>query len=346
MSKHICLLRISALGDVTHVLPLISAIRHHWQDCRITWIVGKLEQRLVGSLPGVEFIIFDKKRGFAAYSDLFSQLREQHFDVLLHLQLSLRANLVAAMVKAPTKIGFDRQRAKEGHSLMINTRIPYKSNQHVMDALLSYLPLLGINRQYINYDLPIADSVREQANQLLTTDQPYIVISPASSHALRNWNAKGYAKVADHIIQKYAIPVVLSGGRTKLEYELGQAIESAMSEKPLNIIGKDTIEQLVAILDQALLLISPDSGPVHIANAVATPVLGLYAATDPQRSGPYHSRDYCIDRYADAAEKFLGKSVEELNWGRKIEVPGVMDLITAEEVIERVDKLVTQLASD
>ena len=176
--------------------------------------------------------------------------------------------------------------------------------------------------------------------------RPYVVISPASIHSLRNWSVEGYAKVADHLINKFGVSVVLSGGKTKIEYELGEAIESAMRQKAYNLIGKDTIEQLAAILEQALFLISPDSGPAHIANAVGTPVLGLYAATDSHRSGPYHSRDYCVDHYAEAAEKFLGKAANQLKWGQKIEIPGVMDLIKTDEVIEQVDKLMSQFSPE
>jgi len=341
--KHICLLRLSALGDVTHVLPVISAIRKAWPDCKISWIIGEFEKKLLPNLSGVEFIAFNKAAGIAEYWRLFSILRNCQFDVLLHMQLSLRANLIAAMVKAPIKIGFDKERSKEAHTLVINRSIAHVPQQHVLEALLSFLQPLNITVDKVDYKMPISATAMDVAKGLIPPGRPYVVISPASSHALRNWTAAGYAAVADHLIVEHGLEVVLCGGRSALEATLGLAIEKKMHCRLRNIIGKDTLEQMVAILHNALFLVSPDSGPAHIANAVGTPVLGLYAATDPQRSGPYHSRHWCIDAYAKAAEKFLNKQPSQLKWGRKIEVPGVMSLIEVDEVISKVDEMLAEL---
>jgi len=104
-----------------------------------------------------------------------------------------------------------------------------------------------------------------------------------------------------------------------------------------NLVGRDTLPEFLATLGRAAVLLTPDAGPAHMGAAVGTPVLGLYAATNPARSGPYFSRDWCVDRYAAAARQVLGKTVAELAWTTKIERPGVMDLITVEEVVERLD---------
>jgi heptosyltransferase I len=99
--------------------------------------------------------------------------------------------------------------------------------------------------------------------------------------------------------------------------------------------GKDTLKRLLAMLGRAQLLLAPDSGPMHMANAVGTRVLGLHAASNPDRSGPYSDRRWCVNKYDEAARKYLGKPASELAWGSKIERPGVMDLISVDEVIER-----------
>ena len=131
--------------------------------------------------------------------------------------------------------------------------------------------------------------------------------------------------------------VVLTGGPSELELDTGRAIEAAMQYHAQNLIGKDTITQSVALLKQATVVISPDSGPAHIASAVGTPVIGLYAATPSRRSGPYNSLDLCVDKYTEAARKFSHKEPEELRWGQRIEYPGVMDLIETGDVIEKLD---------
>jgi heptosyltransferase I len=107
---------------------------------------------------------------------------------------------------------------------------------------------------------------------------------------------------------------------------------------PVNQIGRDTLPQMLALLAAATVLLTPDSGPAHMAAMVDTPVIGLYAATNPARSGPYLSREWCVDRFAEAARVFMGREPEALPWWTKIEKPGVMDLIRPEAVIERLDR--------
>ena len=127
--------------------------------------------------------------------------------------------------------------------------------------------------------------------------------------------------------------MVLCGGRSDLERELGDAIMAKMELAPQDLIGKDTLKQLPALLSRADLLVTPDSGPMHIANAMGTKVLGLHAASNPLRSGPSSDVRYCVDRYDDAARKFLGKPAGELKWGTKIEFDDVMDLVTVDDAI-------------
>src|SRR5262249_60891973 len=122
---------------------------------------------------------------------------------------------------------------------------------------------------------------------------------------------------------------------------IGAAIERLADPdtRLINQVGKDTLPQLLALLSRATVLLAPDSGPVHMATMVGTPVIGLYAATNPARSGPYLSRHWCIDAYAQAALTFRGCQPEALPWTHKIEVPGVMDLISVGEVTGKLDEL-------
>jgi heptosyltransferase I len=129
--------------------------------------------------------------------------------------------------------------------------------------------------------------------------------------------------------------VVLTGGPSELEARAGAEIESAMKNPCINLVGKDTLEQSKALLNRADLVISPDSGPAHIASALGTPVIGLYAATWSKRSGPYNSLYLCVDRFKAAAQQFRNCEAEELRWGSKIEEPGVMDLIQPDDVISQ-----------
>jgi heptosyltransferase I len=342
--RSLCLLRLSALGDVSHVVPLVRTVQRQWPDTAVTWIVGRFEQRLVGDIEGVEFLAFDKRAGLAGLRDLHARLRGRRFDALLLMQLALRANVVSTLVRARTRVGYDRGRSREGHGLFVNRRIEARDGQHVLDALAGFVEPLGIRQDHVRWDLPIPAEAEQFAGQMLPGPQRTLVISASSSHALRNWRPERYAEVAAHAVRRHGLRVALCGGPSPAERALADAILGHCREPLLDLVGKDTIKRALALLRRATIVLSPDSGPVHMANAVGTPVLGLYAATDPARSGPYSDRRWCVDRYDAAARRFLGRPAEALRWGRKIEQPGVMDLIETEAVIDRLDAFLAATA--
>jgi len=337
--ERVCILRLSAIGDTCHVVPVIRTLQHVWPTTQLTWIIGKTEARLMKLVEGVELITVDKRSGLSGLRNLREQLRGRQFDVLLHMQLALRASVMAGTVNAPIKLGFDRARARELQWLFTNERVAPRTREHVLDSFFGFLVALGIEERVLRWDIPLPPDARSYAESLIPDSQPTLVISPCSSHSLRNWAADRYAAVADYAVQRHGLRVILAGGPTNLERETGAAIERLVNVPVVNQIGKDTLPQLLALLSRARALIAPDSGPVHMATMVGTPVIGLYAATNPARSGPYLSRQWCVDAYAEAAERFCRKKPEELPWTRKIEVPGVMDLIEVSSVTAKLDDL-------
>ncbi|HEX7370145.1 MAG TPA: glycosyltransferase family 9 protein [Rhodanobacteraceae bacterium] len=339
----ICLLRTSALGDVTHVVPLVRTLQAAWPSTRLTWIVGKLEHKLVGDIAGVEFVQFDKSAGYAGYQAVRRTLAGRRFDALLHMQVALRANLLSLAVHADRRIGYDRARARDLHGLFVRERIPARTGEHVLDALGSFVEPLGLRQTRVRWDIPIPDEAHAWAKAQWPDDgQPVLVISPASSHALRNWRADRYATVADHAARTLHMRVVLMGGPSNTERALGDAILEKMQTRPLDLIGRDTLKRALALYQRASIVLTPDSGPMHMANAIGTRVLGLHAASNPERSGPYSDRRWCVNRYDDAARKFLHKPATDLRWGTKIEQPGVMDLISVDDVVERLETCMRQ----
>ena len=336
--QSICILRLSAIGDVTHVIPVVLSLQEQLPNVRITWIIGKIEAKLIGDLPGVEFIIFDKKAGRKGYAALREALRGRRFDALLHMQVALRANLAAALVPARVKVGYDRARSKDLHSLFINTRITPAPNQHVRDCLASFLEPLGLQPAPPRWTIPLSESDHEFAKAQLAEDRRNLVISPCASHPLRNWPAERYARLADHAVARHGMKVILVGSPAPFEAEYCGAIENAMKEKAHNICGKDTLKQLTALLAHADLAVAPDTGPGHIASAVGTDVLGIFAASNPYRSGPYNSLEWCVNRYPEALAQFTGKTVDQARWGAKAEFEGAMELVTVEDATAMLDR--------
>ncbi|TAM24164.1 MAG: glycosyltransferase family 9 protein [Rhodanobacter sp.] len=330
----ICLLRTSAIGDVTHVVPLVRTLQQAWPQTTLTWIVGKLERKLVGDLPGVEFITFDKSAGWAGMREVWRTLQGRHFDALLQMQVAMRSNLLSVGIRADRRIGYDRARAKDLHGLVVNERIPARSGEHVLDAIGSFCEPLGLKQTEVRWNIPVSGEARAWAAEQLPGDTPTLLVSPGSSHALRNWRPERYAAAMDHAATR-GWRVALVGGPSPAERTLADTVLAACKQAPLDLTGKDTLKKLMALLDRAQLLLTPDSGPMHMANAAGTKVLGLHAASNPDRSGPYSDRRWCVDKYDEAARKYLHKPAADIPWGTKIEYPGVMDLIAVDEVIER-----------
>lgn len=335
-----CLLRLSALGDVTHVVPLVRTLQAARPDMPIHWIIDKAGHKLLDGLPGVTFHAYDKKSGMAGVKELRRQLPPGRFEALLQMQVAFRANLLSAFIPAERRIGYDRSRSKDLHGLFINERIPDRPGIHVLDAIGSFCEPLGLRQTEVSWDLAVPQSAYEWAAAQWQDDgRPVLMISPCSSHVRRNWYADRYAAVANHAAQR-GWQVVLCGGRSELERSMADAIQAQLHTPALDLVGKDTLKQLPALLARANLVMTPDSGPMHIANAMGAKVLGLHAASNPNRSGPYSDRRYCVDRYDDAARKYLAKQATDLKWGTKIEFDDVMELITVEDGIAAFERYV------
>jgi len=341
----ICIVRLSALGDVTHAVPVLRAIQQQWPQTRVTWICATLEHKLLAGLDGVRFVVVDKNAGWMGYLNLRRQLADENFDVMLQMQTSARANFTGACVRARIKLGWDRYRARDFHRFFMTHAIPETRQEHQVQGHLSFARTIGLDVQEPVWNFPIDDEAMAFANSVLPAGKRILLISPCSSHPRRNWSAQRYAAVADYAVAHHGMAVVLSGGPSALERATGEAIEQAMQQQAINLIGKDTLPQLVALLKRVDLVLSPDAGPAHLANALGTAVIGLHASTWSLRSGPYNSLQLCVDKFPQAAERFRGKSSQELRWGTRIEDDGVMDLIEIDDVIERLDMAVENLKS-
>lgn len=342
--RHVCLLRLSAIGDTCHALAALRALQAAWPQTQFTWIIGNLEARLMTVLlPEIEFITFDKNSMLAELWRLRRVLRGRRFDLLLDMQLSFRASLISGLIRAPIKLGFDRPRARELQWWFTNAHIAPARSEHVLDSFMGFVRACGIEPGAPRWDLTLPAESLEYARGVIPDQRPTLIISPCSSHAARNWSAERYAAVADYAANVHHMRVVLVGGRSAIEADMGAAIVAAARTPIVNKIGKDTLPQLLGLLSKGRALLSPDSGPAHMATMVGLPVIGLYAATNPARVGAYYSRSWCVDKYDEAAQKYRGKPAARLAWTAKIEHSGVMDLIGVSDVTVKLDALLADV---
>ncbi len=292
-------------------------------------------------LPDIEFLTVDKRHFAGEMARLRSQLAGRRFDVLLHLHASFRANLISTLVHAPVKLGFDRARARDFQWLFTNCRIKPRRREHVLDSFWGFAEALGISDRRLEWNMPLPPEAVAYARRLIPDSQPTLLISPCSSHPMRNWRPEFYAVVADHAARRWGMRVVLCGGSSDIERETSARILAAAGGRPVNQVGRDTLPQMLALLRDATVLLAPDSGPAHMATAVGTAVIGLYAPTNPARSGPYLSQQWCVNQFPEAARVFMGREPSQLPWWVKIEKPGVMYLIQPDAVMQLLDEFMT-----
>jgi heptosyltransferase I len=274
------------------------------------------------------------------------RLGNRRFDILLDMQVAMRANLISLLVDAPFKLGFDRQRAHDLQWLFTNRRIPGQADPHVLDGFFAFAETLGIAARSLRWDIPVPPEAVSFADGILGNGRRWLAINPCSSTRLRNWrnwSADNYARVANHAAARHNLGIVLTGGPGELEHATARAIQKAAAAEIINLVGQTSLKQLLAILGRASALISPDTGPAHVATAAGTPVIGLYAASNPRRTGPYLSQHYVINKYPEALRKYMDKSVEQVHWGRRVRHPEAMSLISAEEVNAMLDRVMTDI---
>jgi heptosyltransferase I len=326
---------------------VVQAIQREYPQAQITWIIGKIEARLLEGLPGVRFIVFDKKLGKTAYSQLRAALKHDYFDVLLHMQVAFRANLASLCIRARKKIGFDWHTAKELHALFMSYRIEPAPRSHVLDGFRQFAKAIGVSSHQLgavpSWQLPIPTTDELWAQQQLasTGKTRIFVICPAASKAERNWLAERYAAIADYA-HTQGFAVVLCGGPTELEKNLSQAILASAQYTITDLTAKTNLKQLLALLKHASLVLAPDTGPAHMAVAVGTPVIGLYGHSNPERTGPYLFRHYVVEVYHQSLLEQYGKTAATLKWGTRVKGDDIMQKITVDAVQMMFDRVVAE----
>ncbi len=336
--ERLCVLRLSAIGDTCHALAVIRRLQDNWPDTDITWIIGKTEAELMGDIDDIDIVVFDKSRGRRAYRAVRHGLRGRRFDVALCMHASMRANLLVRSIPAPVRLGFDRARARDFQWLFTNQSVAPAQGEHAMDAMMAFATAIGARATDLRWDIPLAEADREFAARFTDGDRPLVVISPCSSQRARNyrnWRVERYAAVIDHLVARHAARVVLTGGPSALEAGYGERLAEGGAAE--NLVGRTTLKQLAALLAAADLVICPDSGPAHMATALGTAVVGLYATSNPDRTGPYLSRKYTINRYPDAISRYLGKNVADVRWGQRVRHGDAMDLIEVDDVLQAIE---------
>lgn len=320
---------MSAIGDAVHVLPVLTALKRHDPSCHLTWVVQPGPASLVRGHPAVdELLLFEKARGWRALADMRGMLATRPFDVLIDLQVYIKAGLVTALAHAPLKLGFDRARARDFNWLFTSRRIPPHAPQHVQDQYFEFLSALGVPHEPVVWDLGPWESEREMQRTLLAPfDRPVATLVIGSTHPQKEWVASRWAELSDALHDRYGLVTVLAGGNSAREQATAAEITRLARHPPHSTLGVP-LRQLVAILDGSALVVSLDTAPLHMAVALDRPVISLMGYNNPKRVGPYRRfHDLVVDAYGDPGERYPVSAAHRLDRMPRIQVSDVLERV-------------------
>jgi heptosyltransferase I len=336
--REIAIVMLSALGDAVHVLPVVNALKRKWPESRITWVIQPVPYQLVRNHEAVDdFIVFQRRRGVravASYRELRRAFQGRHFDLVINLQVYLKAGLITALTPARIKLGFDRKRARDMNWLFTNRRIPARSMQHVQDQYFEFIEHLGVDPEPVEWRIQLTPEERAAQSRFFEPLGRTCAIVVGTSKPAKNWAPDRYARVIEALETEFGLRAVLVGSSSAVETEIAERILQSSRVRPLNALGND-LRRLVYLLDGASLVISPDTGPLHIARALDKPVIGLFGYTNPKRYGPYRKyTDLMVDGYARTPG-------EDYPFSMKYREDG-MDRVTVTAVLDKVRLAMTK----
>jgi heptosyltransferase I len=325
----IAIVMMSAIGDAVHTLPVVNSLRAAAPGCRITWIIQPGPHALVAGHPAVdEFVLFDRKAGWRAYRDVRRATAGTRFDLVLALQVYLKAGVVTGLLRSPRKLGFDRARARDANWLFTTERIAAAGQHHVQDQYFEFLRHLGVAVR-LEWGLgPTEEEAARYEGAFPETDRPVAALVVGTSKPGKEWPAERYAALVDQLEGEMGVRTMLVGGRSPRELEAAATIKRVARHEPVDTLEWD-LRKLVYLIDRADVLVSPDTGPLHAGVALGTPTVALMGYTNPKRVGPYRRfHDLMIDAYGDPGEDYPVSA--EYREGR-------MERITPRMVVEKVE---------
>ena len=328
--RRIGIVMLTAVGDAVHVLPVVHSIKAHASGTHVTWVLQPGPAGLVRGHPAVDEIVeFDRKKGMRGFLDVRRALAERPFDAVILLQAYLKAGIIAGMARAPVKWGLDRARARDATWLFTNRSVPPRPMGHVQDQYLEFLDALGIPR-VMEWGLgPTTEERARYADLLPPSDAPTIAYVVGTSKPEKEWPAERYAAVMDRLAETRGARAVLVGGLSAREDAVAAEIAARASHPPLDLRAWD-LRRVAYLIDRADVLVSPDTGPLHVGVAIGTPSVALMGYTNPKRFGPYRRfGDLLVDAFGDPGEDYPASAPHR---------PGRMGRITVEQVVETVER--------
>ena len=327
----VCVVLLTGLGDVVNALPLANALKDHDPTLHLAWVVEPMAAPILSPHPSVdEVIVYRKKEGVRGVLRLRREMAARpRFDVALQLHPFFKGVWGTLFSRAPRRIGFDRGRSFDQVWLAATERLAPRPRAHTLEMFLEFAAHLGVAVPRVEWRIPFtAEERREQAAFYAGVDRPLAVVVPASANPKKDWLPERWARVVDALEGDLGYRVALLGGTGERETRIAREIVAEADAAPLVAMG-GPLRRAAWILEGAALVVAPDTGPLHLARALGTPVVGLYGHTNPWRVGPYRAgEELWVDRYTEP-----GAAPDPSDRTPKL---GRMERITVDDVLERV----------
>ena len=344
---NILIVKLSAIGDVIHTLPSLAALRAHYPHAHITWVIEAAAADLIMDHPHLDRVIVSHRKnwigdlkggrisgGMKGFGAFRSALRARPYDLVIDFHGLFKSAVIVFMSGGKRKLGYDS--VQEGSCLFYNEKIPENMNKHAVDRYLDFARHLGARVQAPEFFIPIAGENESRIRELLEANgigpsDPFVAISPQALWDTKLWSDQKFAQLSERITRELAMPTVLTGG----DKMSTQGLQSFMTLRAADLAGQTTLRDLACLYRQASLVVTTDSGPMHLAAAVGTPVVALFGPTDPARTGPYGDGHTVIRRDLSCSPCFQ----------RTCETRRCMHEITVEDVFQAVRKKLGESAA-
>lgn len=289
----ILLVRLSALGDCLHAVPLLGALRAQLPEVRIGWAIQRGGYELLRGHPDVHrFHLFPRKAGLGlprALAAFRSELREEPYDAVIDVQGLFKSGLAAALSGARLRVGLGGVASREGNGMFVNRQVEPQS-KHVVDRNLELLRGLGLDvPERVTWPMPEypwSEPLERFLDSAGTERGRYVVLNPGTTWQTKHWPVEHFATLAQRLVDELGCSVVLTWG-TDSERWLCEVVKEAAPAA--SVAPPTSLRELAALLGGARLMVANDTGPLHLAVALGVPTLGLFGATDGERTGPYGS---------------------------------------------------------
>ena len=301
----ILIVKLSAIGDVIHTLPALCAIRSRYPDAHITWLIEQAAADLIVGHRALDRVIVSRRKrwirqlGSADWRQalfemraFWRELRDTHYDVVIDFQSLLKSAMLVWLARGSRKIGFDKgMQHQERSYLLLNERVPPVDMEvHALTRGLRLIEAIGVNTSAPVYDLPESDEDRRRIDRLLTVanidgTRPLVAVNPMALWETKLWLEDRFAALGDRMAAELGADVVFTGAPA--DRTVNRRIRQMMAAPAADLSGRTSLTMLAALYRRAALLVTTDTGPMHLAAAVGTKVVALFGPTAPWRTGPF-----------------------------------------------------------